>query len=424
MDFPKLLLKVSSALGSEEVTALAFLCTDLLNRNITSVESPNDLFRLLMDKDYLSSEQPELLTELLLTIQRPRLLHDVGLRDNPCTTRSLISSYRKLLYRLSEEITAADLKTIKFILSNQLPRRKLEENVVSIVVKITSTLAVFVEMENMALISETNLKALEDILNSGLDTYEMTAAKRGICVIVNNFNFTGSTMHLSQRKGTMADEASLNKVFEWLGFEVQIHRDCGSDKMLSVFSELSSRDHSQMDCVVCCILSHGLEGGVYGVDGGIVKLKELTDLFNGFKCPSLVKKPKLFFIQACQGNVEQRPVETDGKEWSQIHSDAMKGKESSPAVADFLLGMATVPFHVSFRDRENGTWYIQSLCQNLIEMVPSGYDLMSILTKVNADVGEKSVPYSKGKQMPQPAFSLRKRVIFPIPEAPPPNLSN
>lgn len=45
---------------------------------------------------------------------------------------------------------------------------------------------------------------------------------------------------------------------------------------------------------------------------------------------------------------------------------------------------------------------------------------MSILTKVNADVGQKSNSTGK-KQMPQPAFSLTKRVFFPIPnERPPP----
>lgn len=97
------------------------------------------------------------------------------------------------------------------------------------------------------------------------------------------------------------------------------------------------------------------------------------DPFDGLGCVSLVEKPKLFFIQACQGNKEQKPVEIDGKEEGDdddyICSDA-RVTESIPNGADFLLGMATVPSYVSFRDKTKGTWYIQSLCQNLIQLVP------------------------------------------------------
>lgn len=39
---------------------------------------------------------------------------------------------RKMLYNLSEELTADDLKDMKFLLHSYLPRRKLEENVVSV----------------------------------------------------------------------------------------------------------------------------------------------------------------------------------------------------------------------------------------------------------------------------------------------------
>lgn len=163
---------------------------------------------------------------------------------------------------------------------------------------------------------------------------------------------------------------SLQSVFQWLGFDVETHCDCAD--LLSVFRELSGRDHSQMDCVVCCVLSHGIEGSVYGVDGSTVKINSLTDPFNGLKCPSLAGKPKLFFIQACQGISEQKAVyiESDSPEDSFLCSDAVATKHGIPSNADFLLGMATVPFNVSFRDKTRGTWFIQSLCQNLVQMVP------------------------------------------------------
>lgn len=164
----------------------------------------------------------------------------------------------------------------------------------------------------------------------------------------------------------------LHKVFEWLGFEIETQRDCKSEKILSVMQELAGRNHSQVDCLVCCILSHGQDGSVYGVDGRTVTIRELMESFNGLNCSSLTEKPKLFFIQACQGTREQKAVsiEADGPARSLVCSDAIKAKDSIPSDADFLLGMATVASFVSFRDTKNGTWFIRSLCQNLVDMVP------------------------------------------------------
>lgn len=167
-------------------------------------------------------------------------------------------------------------------------------------------------------------------------------------------------------------------MFQWLGFQVVVETNCESARMLSVVRELGRRDHSHADCFVCCVLSHGKENGVHGVDGGVVAIKQLTGPFDGTECRSLAGKPKLFFIQACQGNREQSPVylESDGPGQSPsggrslVQSDAVGIQDSIPAAADFLLGMATVNSFACFRDKIEGTWYIQTLCQNLVQLVP------------------------------------------------------
>lgn len=154
----------------------------------------------------------------------------------------------------------------------------------------------------------------------------------------------------------------LEKVFRWLDFEVQIQQDCKGQQMLSLMQDLSDTILPEWDCVVCCILSHGLEGCVHGVDNNSVSIKQLMEPFSGKKCPSLAGKPKLFFIQACQGKREQGGVYLD--------CDMVSDQVCIPDHADFLLGMATVQDFVSYRERDNGTWYIQSLCRNLVDMVP------------------------------------------------------
>ena len=43
-----------------------------------------------------------------------------------------------------------------------------------------------------------------------------------------------------------------------------------------------------------------------------------------------------------------------------------------------------------------------------------GEDILTILTKVNFEVSNKDDKRIMGKQMPQPAFTLRKKLFFPL----------
>ena len=61
----------------------------------------------------------------------------------------------------------------------------------------------------------------------------------------------------------------------------------------------ADKNHSAYDALVVCVLSHGMEGTVLGVDGVEMPIKQLYRPFTAFR--TLTSKPKLFFIQACQG---------------------------------------------------------------------------------------------------------------------------
>ncbi|XP_077393293.1 caspase-8 [Festucalex cinctus] len=526
MDFQTLLFRAGNALTKDEVRALVFLCTELLQGSRSaSVNTAKDLFSILGKQDHLTAERPQLLTELLVTIERKSLIRHLDLQ---MPTTDLIPSYRKLLYNLAMDLTVKDLDDVKFLLETKIPSAKLDN--------CQSILDVFVEMEHMDLLSNTNLTLLEEIISKVLPvwsqkivkfkedwsktesaachlsvpeempppesksyyvepnqvnpssepqiprsevasedrvpddhedlscrlrglttqesscvdarvirdpeqtsfstelstntsdevvgTYSMNSAKRGICLIVNNFDFKEEKSSLGPRDGTMLDEGCLKKVFEWLGFEVQIQRDCDREKILLLIRELSNIDHSQMDCLVCCVLSHGFEGGVYGVDGSTVKLTEIMIPLNGLGCHSLVGKPKLFFIQACQGPAKQTAVSLrcDGPTDTNLIHDPATLKISIPCDADFLLAVASIPSSVSYRDKKCGTWFIQALCQNLIKMVPRNCHLVDILTKVNDDVSQMTDRLGIKKQMSHYDSRLRKNVIFPVLEDPSPEL--
>ena len=69
-----------------------------------------------------------------------------------------------------------------------------------------------------------------------------------------------------------------------------------------VKKESKHPDHKDADAFIFAIFSHGAQGSILGVDGGKVMIDDIRKEFNGINCPALRGKPKIFFIQACQGS--------------------------------------------------------------------------------------------------------------------------
>jgi len=66
-------------------------------------------------------------------------------------------------------------------------------------------------------------------------------------------------------------------------------------------NERHSPIHHNADAFVLVLLTHGSKGSIFGIDGKKVSIDDITKLFDGNHCPQLQTRPKLFFIQACQG---------------------------------------------------------------------------------------------------------------------------
>ncbi|MBW01151.1 Caspase-10, partial [Eschrichtius robustus] len=266
-------------------------------------------------------------------------------------------------------------------------------------------------------VSVEMLGASVDTLTSETSTketavYRMDRKHRGLCVVVNNHSFTS----LSKRPGTNKDAECLKRVFQWLGFSVHIYVNVTKGHLEEVLQQFQTHPgHADGDCFVFCVLTHGKFGAVYSSDGDLIPIRQIMSHFTAQQCPALAHKPKLFFIQACQGEEIQPSVSIEADAVNPEHVPPSL-QDSVPVEADFLLGLATVPGYVSFRHAEEGSWYIQSLYNHLKDLVPRQEDILSILTAVNDDVSRQADKRGKKKQMPQPAFTLRKKVVFPVPQ--------
>ncbi|CAB3992936.1 caspase 3 [Paramuricea clavata] len=250
--------------------------------------------------------------------------------------------------------------------------------------------------------------------------YPMTHSNRGKAFIINNKTFLPlSGMDEYPRKGTDIDAEDLRKLFNDLGFETKVYHNKTSKKIMKKFDKYAAMDHTNYDCIICAVLTHGKEGLIYSTDGQIT-IKELTAKF---RCKSLHGKPKLFFFQACQG-VEYMDghEETDGA-GQDNPLDVVDGpgpsdnnKITLPIEADFMYAYSTVPGYYSWRNSERGSWFVQAIVsvfrQNALTM-----DVLRMMTLVNAEVAKQKSNTTKEfsnnkKQIPSIISQLRKELYF------------
>ena len=79
-------------------------------------------------------------------------------------------------------------------------------------------------------------------------------------------------------------------------------------EMEQIMKSVATEDHGKYDCLVICVLSHGKQRTVYGTDGHTIALDDIISYYHARSCPTLAGKPKLFFIQACQGTQKHKGI--------------------------------------------------------------------------------------------------------------------
>ena len=194
----------------------------------------------------------------------------------------------------------------------------------------------------------------------------------------------------ANREGSGKDKEALTKIFEEFGFHCEHHDNLKANEITNQINQLAKRDnYENYGCLVVCIFSHGGDGYIFGRDDQKVFIEEEKKKFKNRK--TLVGKPKIWIIQACQGDELQENQQssilkqildngyrtlsslgTDLVNWiaSSITNRPIAGSDSNtqrsqqeskiisdiprPPMSDFLDIRATIPGYVSFRDPEEG----------------------------------------------------------------------
>lgn len=170
-------------------------------------------------------------------------------------------------------------------------------------------------------------------------------------------------------------------------------------------------------------MSHGNEEGVLGVDSRSTPVDDITAKFQGGKCPQLATKPKLFFIQACRGDVDDEGYLVP-RGPGHVYPDADEEMPVKlPSDADFLIAYSTTKGYLSHRrftvnarvaathGKILGSWFISCLVQVLHEYSHKE-DLMTMLTRVNKSMSREYTVPGRCKQISCQLSMLTKKVYF------------
>lgn len=191
-------------------------------------------------------------------------------------------------------------------------------------------------------------------------------------------------------------------------------------------------------------MTHGNENGKIHAADGEYDVQNLWENFIGNECESLIGKPKLFFIQvrksnnlrrefcfnlnklqACRGSLVDPGVMFKPKPQMAMRMadnvDSTGNNDSEvfviPTLADLLVMYSTAEGYYSFRNPDQGSWFIQALCDELLENPQE--DLLTLLTSINRRVAfgyQSNVPHrhewDASKQMPNIVSMLTKIFYF------------
>ncbi|CAG2110522.1 unnamed protein product [Medioppia subpectinata] len=188
-------------------------------------------------------------------------------------------------------------------------------------------------------------------------SYDMKHQNRGKCVVFNHRKFDKSDV--KPRPGTDRDAEDVIKCFKRLQFDVICVNDGTFRDIKQTMTKMATEDHSDSDCVVVVVLTHGDEQSLWARNAKY-PIDTLFAYFTGDRCPTLVGKPKIFIIQACRGEgidsgIKMKTLGVD--EVDSNHEIVYK----IPTIADFLVYYSTAPGHFSFRNVETGSVFIQEL---------------------------------------------------------------
>lgn len=203
---------------------------------------------------------------------------------------------------------------------------------------------------------------------------------KGVALIVSN-NYEGTDYSLP---GTDEDSHKMKEFFSMLkNYNVVTLKNLRSEEFLSACKDLAALSYPETyKRIVIYFAGHGGDGFIVMLDKQ-VHIEDVQAIFDLTKHPRLCRMARIFFIDACRGNVPYTSQDTrrgsgDSGAQSTYHAHCKHENE--------LIAYSTLKGYVAFDDEHGcgGSWTLK-LHECLMESVRQ--DLCQVLTLVNAKLG-------------------------------------
>uniref|UniRef100_A0A8C2CHF6 CASP8 and FADD-like apoptosis regulator n=1 Tax=Cyprinus carpio TaxID=7962 RepID=A0A8C2CHF6_CYPCA len=418
--------QIIDELSTDECKRISYLC-GALDMDTFSTDPRGMLQSVLcqMRMDYV------FLMELILKIKRYDLLREV-LSTNKSFNLDIVF-LRVLMADVSEDMDTENLKSLTFLLRGTLPKHKLENSFLDIVV----------ELEKLDQLSSEKMDLIEHCLRSihrvdlakkishyqqtekevtkavafasysplngaflqQEEVYSMQSDPRGLCLIIDCV-------------GTEGDE--LEQTFKALHFRVITHKLLSVRDVQSTLREVAHQQgHYRASAFVCCVISRSRSSDLLATDshGPGLNLDTVRRLFTSDSCPGLAGKPKLFFIQSYDVSEPQRCAGYMGCEdeaGGELETDApvlLCCKRTVPVDADIFwshcwtrVKQLEVPNHQSV--------YLKALRTSLTEGQKRRTHLIDLHMAVNRAVYEHNHKSPESSYFLNLRHTLRKTVYL------------
>jgi len=261
-----------------------------------------------------------------------------------------------------------------------------------------------------------------------MDKYKMEHEKRGVALVINMQTYDApNPFQLKERVWSVKDVDNLRQTLQYLEFDFQLCQNFTKSQLEQKIQEQASINHSNSDCFLCMIMSHGNEDKIVTSDNCEISCEEIMEPIKS--CASLENKPKLFFFQACRGEneieftrVKSRPdsgqlpsehlTSDDHTRVNNTVSQSFKSankKTHDKAESDLLVYNATLPKHYAYGTETEGTVFIKNVCKVLNEAykdLPNNLPLSKMILYINKSVRDSGI------QLADPINHLMADVYF------------
>ncbi len=153
-------------------------------------------------------------------------------------------------------------------------------------------------------------------------------------------------------------------------------------------------------------------------DGKHLSAEELPIIFNNEACPQMIGKPRLFFINSCDGsqNNDAISLQSDGTKGDIFPVEPKMVDEetigSIPNDVDYLIAYASTPYAKAYRNAARGCFFVHDFCKAALSKWEEE-DLEEILRGIRKDaepieLNSKELVY----QIPVVQTTLTKKIRF------------